>query len=152
MKKLIIYPGSFNPFHYGHLNVIEKVENIFKGLENTEILVAIGINPLKNTDVDESLGSKLSTKIGRKVEVYKTFLHEFITSKEELGYDVILIRGLRNGDDLSYEDNQLKYIDDFKPGVKSLFIMCDKEFEHISSSSIRLLESFRSGSGNRYIV
>jgi phosphopantetheine adenylyltransferase len=41
---------------------------------------------------------------------------------------------------------------DFKPDIKVMFIMCDKDFEHISSSSIRILESFRKGSSEKYVI
>lgn len=154
MKILAIYPGSFNPFHMGHLNIVEKAEKIF-GEGN--VLIAMGVNPSKLT-LDEvrngalEKSSLLEEKIGRKVETYFSFLHEFIEQKEEEGYDVVLVRGLRNGDDLAYENNQLSFIHDFKPEVKSVFIMCDKKYEHVSSSSIRQLESFRKGSGSKYLI
>ena len=153
MKTLAIYAGSFNPFHIGHLNIVEKTEEIF-GKEN--VLIAIGVNPSKIAldDVRNGLLNRsqdLSNKIGRNVEIYYSFLHEFVEEKERLGYNVVLVRGLRNGDDLSYENNQLSFIHDFKPNIKSIFIMCDKKFEHVSSSSIRQLESFKSGSSKEYI-
>jgi len=153
MKKLFIYAGSFNPFHIGHLNISEKIEKI-GGKEN--LLIAIGLNPSKvsieNIDEINENAKRISISTGRKVEVYSTFLHEFIELKENQGYDVVLVRGLRNGDDLSYENNQLKFITDFKPNLKSMFIMCDKEFEHISSTSLRQLESFRKDSSKKYLI
>jgi cytidyltransferase-like protein len=47
MKTLAIYPGSFNPFHIGHLNIVDKMEKIF-GYEN--IMIAIGTNPVATQD------------------------------------------------------------------------------------------------------
>lgn len=41
MKKAI-YPGSFDPFHLGHLNIIKKAANLFD-----ELIVAVGINIIK---------------------------------------------------------------------------------------------------------
>ena len=154
MKTLAVYCGSFNPFHIGHLNILDKMEKIF-GYGN--IMLAIGVNPAKMsnpTDQTELLerAAKLSQNMDVKVEVYTTFLHELIEKKEAEGYHVILVRGLRNGDDLNYEDNQLKFIKDFKKDINVVFIRCDEEFEHISSSAIRQLESFRPGSGEKYIV
>lgn len=153
MKTLAIYAGSFNPFHTGHLNIVDKMENIF-GWGN--IMIAIGVNPSKVTSMDQSelleRASKLSKRLDVHVEVYKTFLHELIEKKESEGYKVVLVRGLRNGDDLDYEDNQLKFIKDFKKDINVVFIRCDEEFEHISSSAIRALESFRPGSGYKYLV
>jgi pantetheine-phosphate adenylyltransferase len=152
MKTLALYCGSFSPFHIGHQNIVDKMEKIF-GYGN--ILIAIGVNPSKtSTDISELQirATKLSKNMDVPVEVYTTFLHELIEKKEKEGYHVILVRGLRNGDDLDYEDNQLKFIKDFKKDINVVFIRCDEEFEHISSSAIRQLESFRPGSGEKYLV
>lgn len=150
MKTLVIYAGSFNPFHIGHLNIVEKIEKVFG---EGSVLIAIGINPEKVISENPfSRAQEISQKIGRPVEVYTTFLHELIEKKESEGYKVILARGLRNGDDLAYEDNQLKFINDFKKGIDVVFFRCDEEFEHISSSSIRSLQKFRPGSGDKYCV
>jgi pantetheine-phosphate adenylyltransferase len=152
MKTLALYCGSFSPFHIGHQNIVDKMKKIF-GYGN--ILIAIGVNPSKtSTDISELQirATKLSKIMDVPVEVYTTFLHELIEKKEKEGYHVILVRGLRNGDDLDYEDNQLKFIKDFKKDINVVFIRCDEEFEHISSSAIRQLESFRPGSGEKYLV
>jgi pantetheine-phosphate adenylyltransferase len=155
MKTLAIYAGSFNPFHVGHLNIVDKMEAIF-GYGNC--MIAIGVNPSKMSgnlqEQSEMLrrATTLSERLDMPVEVYTTFLHELIEKKEAEGYKVILVRGLRNGDDLNYEDNQLKFIRDFKKDINVVFIRCDEQFEHVSSSAIRQLESFRPGSGDKYLV
>ncbi len=153
MKTLAIYAGSFSPFHIGHLNIVDKMEKIF-GYGN--IMIAIGVNPSKMSNIVQSelldRAKKLSEKMDVNIEVYTTFLHELIEKKEEEGYHVILVRGLRNGDDLNYEDNQLKFIKDFKKDINVVFLRCDEEFEHVSSSAIRSLELFRPGSGDKYLV
>lgn len=147
MKTIAIIPGSYNPIHVGHMNILEKAEAIF-GRGN--VYLCFGINPEKVTpenmekyvkDVEEKCKS-LELKIQREVKFYKGFLHDYISSLEEEGYNVVVVRGLRNGDDLDYEVNQLRFINDFKKGVKTTFIVCDKEYEHISSSAIRKLEEF----------
>ena len=152
-KKLGIYAGSFNPFTIGHLNILQKAERI---LGKGNILVAIGCNPAKTSITDNSGRAKeLSEKIGCEVIAYTTFLHEIILQKEEEGYDVVLVRGLRNGEDLAYEDNQLKFIREFLPEnyyLNTIFLMSDEEYKHISSSAVRQLESFRSGSASQYVV
>jgi pantetheine-phosphate adenylyltransferase len=150
MKTLAIYAGSFNPFTIGHLNIVEKAERVF---DKGNVLIAIGVNPEKSNSGGDLLRSlEISEKIGRNVEVYTTFLHEFIEKKESEGYKVVLIRGLRNGDDLAYEDNQLKFINDFKKDIDVVFFRCDEQFKHISSSAVRNLQSFRPGSGDKYLI
>ena len=157
MKKTIaIYPGSFNKAHTGHLNILEKAERIFgKG----NVILSRGVNPdkLEKETEEQKIErinkikkylSELQERIGRQVDFYDCFLHEYIKSYEDKGYNVVVIRGLRNGDDLNYEINQLKYIKTFnkRSGYTSdlnvIFINCDDEFEHISSSGLRKVEEF----------
>jgi len=148
MKKIVLFPGSFNPFHIGHLNVLQKAESIF-GRGN--VIICVGINPDKFSGYElseeqlkeiEKRISYLRTWTGRQVDFYYGFLHEHIIKYEKEGYGVTILRGLRNGDDLNYEMNQLAFIQDFKKDVKTVFIACDKDVSHISSSAIRKLKDF----------
>jgi pantetheine-phosphate adenylyltransferase len=145
MKTIALFCGTFSPTHIGHLNILEKAERIFgKG----NVILAIGLNPdkmanrslfLKEREEDAKI---LSNKIGREVIVYNKFLHQVVEEYEKEGYDVVIIRGLRNGDDLDYEVNQMRFINDFKKNINVVYITCDKEFEHISSSAIRKIDAF----------
>jgi pantetheine-phosphate adenylyltransferase len=147
MKTIALFAGSFNPFHKGHLNIVKKAEAIFgKG----NVIICFGINPDKIDplkvesylkDITEKT-TELQNRIGRPVKLYTGFLHNLITELEQDGSNVVIVRGLRNGDDLDYEVNQLRFINDFKKDVKTTFIVCDKEYEHISSSAIRKLKEF----------
>ena len=145
-RKLGIYAGSFNPMHVGHFNILQRAEEIF-GRGN--VILAIGCNPEKTTVKDQSeKAAALATKLEREVIAYDVFLDEFIMQKEEEGYDVFLIRGLRNGEDLAHEDNQLQFVEDFldmlevEYKLKTVFLRCDRKYDHISSSAIRAIDSF----------
>jgi pantetheine-phosphate adenylyltransferase len=141
--KIGIYPGSFNPFHYGHQNILEKAEKIFD-----KVITARGINPEKN----DTQTAKLNLKVlkYRQFDNFSGFLTDYLNSKEKYA-DITLIRGLRNGDDLDYEINQLRFMEEMKPNLKIIFIACDQQYEHISSSAIKNLEKIKIGSGIKYL-
>lgn len=128
--KIGVFAGSFDPFHKGHYNVLQKAEKIFD-----KVIIAFGKNPEKK--VKAPVIPK--TIQNRQIMHYSGLLTDFINS---LKYDVTVIRGLRNSTDFQYEQNQYRYIQELKKDIKIVNIFCDKEFEHISSSGIRTLEKF----------
>jgi pantetheine-phosphate adenylyltransferase len=138
-----LYTGSFNPFHLGHLDVLQKTSLVFD-----KVIVAYGNNPDKLTrtiEIPKSLQYY-------QVDTYSGLVTDYISSVENKSVDVTLVRGLRNGADLDYESNQLSFIQEIKPDVKVVYIPCDKRFEHISSSAIRNLEKFDKELANKYTV
>lgn len=137
-----VYAGSFNPFHKGHLNVLEQAEEIFD-----KVVVAYGTNPEK-----EKQKVKVPTTISdREVVVYKGLLPTILKEYEETGCEVTLIRGLRNEYDLNYEQNLITFVRDYMPKVRVVFLLCDKEYEHVSSGAIRSLSEFNADV-TKYIV
>jgi len=163
MKRLAIYPGSFNPFTVGHQNILEKTERLFD-----EVVVAVGVNRDKvkftgqsggrlseeaiNDVLNETMQSKVNVLKGqlpsKKVEGYVGFLTEFVRKKQDEGYDeVVVIRGLRNGHDYDYEYNQTRHMWDQFPNMNIITIFCDPVYSHVSSTALRQLESVRKGAG-----
>lgn len=141
--KIGVYPGSFNPFHNGHYNILQKAERVFD-----KVIVARGVNPEKNEFAqDDEISPVLYY---RQKENFTGLLTDYLSSKEKEA-EITLIRGLRNGDDLAYEMNQISFMKDMKPNLKVVFFHCDREFEHISSSAIRNLEKIGKGYGEKYL-
>jgi pantetheine-phosphate adenylyltransferase len=139
--KIGVYAGSFNPFHKGHYNILQKAEKIFD-----KVIIARGYNPEKNNEI-VSMPPILTD---RTVMHYNGLLTDFIKG---LPFDnVTLIRGLRNSVDLQYELNQYRYFQDLMPQIQVVSIFCDKEFEHISSSGIRALSTFGSDNVEKYLL
>ncbi len=136
--RIALFAGSFNPFHKGHYNVLQKAERIFD-----KVIVAFGKNPDKTArtwEVPKTLNH-------RQLETYEGLLTDFVDS---FGYDLTIVRGLRNSTDFQYEQNQYRYLQELKPDIRIVNIFCDKEFEHISSSGIRTLEKF--GKHEQYLL
>lgn len=128
--KIAVFAGSFNPFHKGHYNILQKAERIFD-----KVIIAFGENPEKTKRVFPVP----YTIQNRQIEHYNTLLTDFI---EKLSYEVTVIRGLRNSTDFHYEQNQYRYMQELYPKIKIVNIFCDKLYEHISSSGIRTLEKY----------
>jgi len=148
-KKIAIYPGTFNPFTIGHLNILEKAERIF-GEKN--VIILVGDNPEKEkTTVDRVATIKFNLP-SKNVDTFTGFLTDYIYTKEKEGFEVVVVRGLRNGVDLDYEVNRMRYLEDRKKHIDTVYLMCDKEYEHISSSGYRACEKIQEGSGYYYIA
>ncbi len=128
--KIGLFPGSFNPFHKGHYNILQKAEQIFD-----KVIIAFGKNPDKK---NQNFNFPKTIK-NRQVECFDELLTDLIKS---LNQDLVVVRGLRNSKDFIYEQKQYRYNQDLLPNIKVINIFCDKEFEHISSSGIRTLEKY----------
>ncbi len=128
-----VYAGTFNPFHIGHLSILEKAELMFD-----KVIVAVGINPQKHVEKDDRVVRDLPF---HEVVNFKTLMVDFI-DQESVFSDVTLVRGLRNGYDLDYEMNQLCFMQEMRPDTRAVYIPCDKELEHVSSSALNSMAKF----------
>lgn len=139
--KVGLYAGSFNPFHRGHYNILEKAEKIFG-----KVIIVRAVNPLKQNEI-LPIPDALKDK---PVMEYGGLLTDLI---KELPFDnITLIRGLRNSIDLQHEINQFRYFQDLMPEIQVVSIFCDKEYEHISSSGIRALKYFGGEHVKKYLL
>ena len=141
--KIAIYPGSFNPFHKAHHNILLKAEKIFD-----EVFIARGLNPEKSGSTDNFPLPRILEN--RVILNYNGLLTDFIKT---LDYDnITIIRGLRNSTDLQYEMTQYRYLQDQMPDIQLVSIFCDKEYEHISSTAIRLLTRYGDDKIQNYLI
>jgi pantetheine-phosphate adenylyltransferase len=140
-----LYPGTFSPFHTGHLSILEKAENIFD-----KVIIAVGINPDKDARTPQERLAEVQRILPfHEVIIFSGFLTELIQQHEEYA-DITVIRGLRNGNDLDYEVNQLRFMEEQYSSVRTMYLVCDKQFEHISSTSIRNLSRINPQFAEKY--
>ena len=104
-----------------------------------KVIIAKGRNDSKN--IDEELFTKEFNKLvelypTKEIVEYSGLLTDLL--KEQEG-NITLIRGIRNGNDLEAENTLITYMKDLFPELKVVYLPCNKEFEHISSSAIRSL-------------
>jgi pantetheine-phosphate adenylyltransferase len=142
------YPGSFNPWHQGHFDVLEKSLKVFD-----KVIVAYGKNPDKKETErytewdytrDQICGSPLENRVvffefdGLLVNAISTYNNE--NYPETI---TAVIRGLRNGNDLQYEMNQQYWNEDLGLEIPVVYFITDRKLAHISSSAIRTIEQFK---------
>lgn len=138
-----IYPGSFNPWHEGHEDVLEKALQVFD-----RVIIAHGNNPEKPQTTGPFVKDEhaLSKKHAHRIEFYRfdKLLVDAIKNYEKTGIPIgAVIRGLRNGHDLQYEMNQQYWNEDLGLKIPIVYFITDRSLSHISSSAIRSIEKFR---------
>lgn len=144
--RIAVYPGSFNPFHRGHLSILRQAERSFD-----KVVVSVGINRRKSTNA-ESAHARFADLQARlcfhEVTVFDGLLSNYL---DELGYEATIVRGVRDGTDLEAELRYVRFLNELRPGTNVVWIACEAELQHLSSSAVRELESFEPGAGGRYL-
>jgi len=130
--KIGFYPGSFNPFHIGHYNILEKSEKYFD-----KVVIGVGVNYEKRELAKSEIPGIIKN---RQIVYYSGLITTEIQQLKEHG-EVFVVRGLRNAYDLQHEEGLRNVIKDFFPDQEFVYYFCDKEYEHISSSLIRDIQS-----------
>lgn len=134
----IVYPGTFDPITFGHLDLITRAVPLFDRL-----IVAVAASSSKTPlfSLDERVRLAREVTAGfENVEVIG--FNELTTSLLDRLETNVLLRGLRTGTDFDYEW-QLAQINQLqRPGTESLFMTPAAEYSSISSSIVREIARF----------
>ena len=136
---IAVYPGSFNPFHIGHYDILVKAEQIFD-----KVIVARGINPQKSSILNNL---EINSKLHRQIDYYEGLLTEYLNTKK---YDLTIIRGIRNSTDLQFESNQYQYLQEIEKH-NYVWILADKKYDHVSSSGINTIALYNKDLTKQYL-
>ncbi len=142
----VIYPGSFDPVTYGHLNIIERASKIFD-----EVIIAVFNNnskdPLFTMDERVELLKKATEDIGDyQIEAFSGLTMEYASKK---GADAV-IRGLRAVSDFEGEFQMAAMNKELNDEIETVFLMTDASYIFLSSSLVKEVASF-SGDIDKFV-
>ena len=138
MKRKAIYPGSFDPVTYGHLDIIKRAVKIFD-----KVIVAVAYNADKETlfDAAERVDLlKRSLKGLKRVEVdmFTGLVVDYVRKKKSN----VIIRGLRMISDFEYEFQMALTNRKLSSDVETIFMMPSESYSYLSSKLIKEAASF----------
>ncbi len=134
-----IYPGSFDPVTFGHLDIIRRASKIFD-----EVIVGILNNPEKSPlfSVEERvkmLKEVTSDLPNVKIDSFSGLLVDY-TAKNNIQ---VSVRGIRGVSDLEYEMQTAQYNSRLShDDLETIFLTTSPEFSYISSSGVRQVAGF----------
>jgi pantetheine-phosphate adenylyltransferase len=135
----VLYPGSFDPFHLGHLDVIEQALELFG-----DVTVAAMHNPSKPSgmfSLDERLEMITESVATLRASVTVTsFPGLAVDAARTLGVDFI-VKGLRTGGDFEVEQ-QMAHTNYAAARVRTVYLPCKPELVFISSRFIREIAKY----------
>jgi pantetheine-phosphate adenylyltransferase len=138
MKRTALFPGSFDPFTNGHLDVVQRGLGLFD-----EIIIAIGNNSSKQRYLPVDQMADIIRDIFKKeprirVEAYKGLTAEFARQRGAR----YLLRGLRNTTDFEYENTIAQANRHIYQELETVFLITSPALAAISSSIIREIHKF----------
>lgn len=139
MKKIAVFPGSFDPFTIGHEGIVMRGLNLFD-----EIIIAVGANALKKSYYPLSVRKDMIRKVFKnepriRVDHYEGLTVDYCV-KNGAGY---LLRGLRTAADFEFERAIAQVNRALIPDVESIFLLTIPEHSPINSTIVR--DIIRSG-------
>ena len=144
MQRIGIYPGSFDPIHKGHIDIINRATKLVD-----KLFIAVADSPHKNPffsldERKEMIEEEFSKETGIEVISFNNLLVDLADSLNAK----ILIRGLRAVSDFEYEYQMLGMNRQLNSNIETVFLMADAQRQSISSNFIKDIARLRGDISN----
>ena len=141
MEKVAIYPGSFDPITYGHIDIVERALQIFD-----KVIVAIASNAEKRSLFTSEERVTMVKEVfkdtpGVIADSFKGLLVEYVARTNAN----VILRGLRATSDFEYEFHMASMNRSLSPQLDTLFMMTSKDYFFVSSRTIKEVASLGGG-------
>lgn len=134
-----VYPGSFDPFHNGHLDVARRASDIFDHLT-----IAVLHNPLKSNHLFEAetrlelIHAATHNLDNVTAEAFSGLLVDYMKQVEAR----VIVKGLRAISDFEYELQMAHLNRQMNPDVETTFIMTATRWSYVSSTRIKEIAKY----------
>ncbi|MBF0519767.1 MAG: pantetheine-phosphate adenylyltransferase [Nitrospirae bacterium] len=137
MERLAIYPGTFDPFTNGHLDIVLRSTRFFD-----KLIIAIATNPKKTplfsvADRTALIHSSISCMDNIIIDSFEGLVVEYALSK----HSTVIIRGLRAVSDFEYELQMALINRRLNQNVDTIFMMPSEEYSFITSTAVKEIAS-----------
>ena len=131
MKKIAVFPGSFDPFTKGHEDVVNKALELFD-----EVVIGIGVNSSKKYffDLDKRVKHIESLFENKKIKVL-TYQKLTVDFCKDINANFI-VRGLRDNKDFEYEKS-IAHMNTEISNIQTIFLLTAQNYGAINSSIVR---------------
>lgn len=141
MKKVALFPGTFDPYTMGHHDIVMRSLKIFD-----EVIIGIGYNSTKkNRYFEIDLMVEKIKSVYVDLSSVKVIVYNELTSTLAKKHDAqFLIRGLRNTTDFEYENTISQMNRYLNEELETVFLITSPEYASISSTIIREVHRYGS--------
>ena len=137
-KKTAIYPGTFDPVTYGHIDVLKRASGMFDKVY-VSVAGSTGKNTLFNAEERAGLLRKIAGNMKNvTVECFEGLLVDY-AKKKKAG---VIIRGLRAISDFEYEFQMALTNRKIAPGIETVFLMPNEKYSYLSSTFVREIAKY----------
>jgi pantetheine-phosphate adenylyltransferase len=138
-RKIAVYPGSFDPITFGHLDIIDRGLKIFD-----EVIIAVAANSTKSAlftigERIDLINKVLADNERVRVDTFDGLLIDYVLSQKA----TVIIRGLRAVSDFEYEFQIAQMNRSISQDVETLFMMTSVPYSYLSSSIVKEVSSLK---------
>lgn len=133
MQQIVVFPGTFDPMTYGHLDLIRRASHLFE-----QLIIAVaaspGKRPLFSLEERIALSEKVCADLPNvRVIGFSNLLIDFMKQQGA----TILLRGIRTGSDFEYESQLAAMYRRMMPELEIMFLPPAEQFAFVSSTLVR---------------